>query len=108
MATLVHNGAAIDYTPGAAVSAGDVVVLGDIVGVAPRDIAANALGSLQVAGVFEFPKASATVIAVGAKVYWNAAGSVATVTNTDKFCGHAVAAAGNGATAVRVLLDRVN
>jgi predicted RecA/RadA family phage recombinase len=108
MASFVHNGAALDYTPGSAVSAGDVVVVGDIVGIAPRDIAASELGAIQVAGVFEFPKASATVVAAGAKVYWSAGSGLATVTNTDKFCGHAVAAAGNGATVVRVLLDRAN
>ena len=57
-AEFVHEGNAIDYTPGADVSAGDVVVQGDLVGVAKRDISANTLGALAVAGVFDFPKAA--------------------------------------------------
>lgn len=108
MASLISNGYALDHTPAAAVAAGDVIVVGDIVGVAPRDIAANELGSIQIAGVFAMPKASGTNIAAGAKVYWNASSKIATVTNTDKFCGHAVAAAGSGTVEVAVLLDRVN
>ena len=37
-ATYVHAGSSVDYTPVAAVAAGDVVVLGDLVGVAKRPI----------------------------------------------------------------------
>lgn len=108
MAQLISSGKSIDYTPTSSVTAGDVVVVGDIVGVAARDIAANELGSLAVYGLYAFPKASATTFAAGAKVYWNAGTGKATTTNTDKFCGHAVAAAGSGGLEVQVLLDRVN
>lgn len=108
MAQFISSGKSLDYTPTADVAAGDVVVIGDIVAVAPRDIPANALGSVQTYGVFEFEKASSTTFAAGAKVYFNAGTGRATSTNTDKFCGHAVAAAASGSTAVQVLLDRVN
>ena len=57
-AVFVHDGSSIDYTPGAAVAAGDVVVQGDLVGVAKLDIPANVLGALAVTGVFDFPKAT--------------------------------------------------
>ncbi|MFQ3588264.1 MAG: capsid cement protein, partial [Fimbriimonadaceae bacterium] len=40
-AVFVHDGECIDYTPGAAVAAGDVVVQGDLIGVAKQPIAAN-------------------------------------------------------------------
>ena len=53
-ATFVHDGASIDYTPGSAVAAGDVIVQGELIGVARTPIAANALGSLAVDGVFDF------------------------------------------------------
>jgi len=43
-ATFIHDGNAIDYTPGSDVSAGDVVVQGELVGVTKRDIPANTLG----------------------------------------------------------------
>lgn len=43
----VHDGDAIDYTPGADVASGDVVVQGELVGVAKLDIKANKLGPLD-------------------------------------------------------------
>ncbi len=51
IATFVHDGNAIDYTPGAAVAAGAVVVQGELIGVAKTAIAANVLGALAVSGV---------------------------------------------------------
>ena len=62
-AIYVQPGNAIDYTPTADVAAGDVVVLGTIIGVASYDIAANTLGALNVSGVFDMPKASGAVTA---------------------------------------------
>ncbi len=64
---------AIDYTPAAAVTGGDVVVLTGIVGIAPSDIAANDKGSLQTSGLFRVPKTTAAQVR-GLPVYWNATG----------------------------------
>ena len=64
---------AIDYTPAAAVTGGDVVVLTGIVGIAPNDIAANDKGSLQTSGLFRVPKTTAAQVR-GLPVYWNATG----------------------------------
>ena len=61
-ATFIHDGRSIDYTPGADVSAGDVVVQNDLVGIAKLDIASGVLGALAVTGVFDLPK---TVAATG-------------------------------------------
>jgi predicted RecA/RadA family phage recombinase len=108
-ATFVQEGSAVDYTPSAAVAAGDVVVQGDLVGVAPRPIAANTLGSLAVAGVFEFPKAAGagTAIAAGKKVYWDATNHVATETaQGNTLMGKTVAATVDADTAVRVRLSQ--
>ena len=73
-ATFVHDGKSIDYTPGADVSAGDVVVQNDLVGIAKLDIASGALGALAVTGVFDVPKTAGVgeAIAAGAKVTLNA------------------------------------
>ena len=57
-AQFVHDGKSIDYTPSADVTAGDVVVQEDLVGVAKFDIASGVLGALAVEGVFDFPKAT--------------------------------------------------
>lgn len=64
---------AIDYTPSAAVTGGDVVVLNGIVGIAPNDIAASDKGSLQTEGIFKVPKTTAAQVR-GLPVYWNSTG----------------------------------
>ena len=67
------DGNTIDYTPGSAVTAGDVVVLGSIVGIATQDIAASVKGSLSLDGVFFVPKITG-VNAVGTLIYWDPTG----------------------------------
>ncbi len=106
-ATYVQSGDMVDYTPTSDVSAGDIVVQNDLVGVALRDIEANTLGALAVRGVFDFPKdtGSGSAITAGAKVYWDAANKVATATaGSNKLIGKAVAAADADDETVRVLL----
>ena len=106
-ATYVQRGDSIDYTPGGDISAGDVVVQNDLVGVAKKDISANALGALAVVGVFDFPKAtgSGEAISAGAVVYWDSGNSVMTATSdSNTEAGHAIADAADADTTVRVRL----
>lgn len=110
-ATYAHEGVAIDYTPGSAVAAGDVVVQGELVGIAKLPIAAGAAGALAVAGVFDFAKATGggTAITAGAMVYWDAGAQVATTSTgqgANKLLGKCVRAASNSDTTVRVLLSQ--
>lgn len=77
MASYVQDGDLLDYTPGSAVAAGDVVVIGSLVGVAPRPIAANALGSLAIEGVFSLPCATGATGAQGSAINWYATSGVA-------------------------------
>ncbi|MBN2560627.1 MAG: DUF2190 family protein [Phycisphaerae bacterium] len=111
VATYVHDGNTIDYTPGADVAAGDVVVQGDLVGVAKTPIAANALGALAVTGVFDFPKATGggTAITAGATVYWDVADSEAKTddeSGANKLIGKTVKAAADADATVRVRLSQ--
>lgn len=113
MATVrfVHDGDAIDYTPSSAVAAGDVVVQGELLGVAKQPIAANALGALAIKGVFDFPKASGvgSAITVGSNAYWDVAESVAKTddeSGANKLIGKTVKAAGDDDTTVRVRLNQ--
>lgn len=111
VATFVHTGTAIDYTPGSAVAAGDVVVQGDLIGVAKRPIAANELGALSVEGVFDVPKATgvATAIAAGASVYWDVADGEAKTDDeagANKLLGKTIKAASDNDTTVRVRLTQ--
>lgn len=110
-ATFIQDGTAIDYTPGSAVSAGDVVVQGDLIGIAKRPIAANELGALSIEGVFDLPKATGvgTGIAVGATVYWDVADSEAKTdseTGANKLLGKTILAAGDNDATVRVRLSQ--
>jgi predicted RecA/RadA family phage recombinase len=115
-AVFVQEGSEVDYTPGANVAAGAVVVQSTLVGVAKRPIAANTLGSLSIRGLFDAAKA-AVAFTAGAAVYWDedgnpvggeASSGAATTTRTDNtFMGFAVGAAGETATTVRVALRSV-
>lgn len=112
-ATRHSQGCAVDYTPGSAVTGGNVVVQNSLVGVAPNDIAANALGALEVDGIFDVVKETGAINA-GNAVYWKAAGDpvggaagtgAASGTSTgNTFTGYAVKTAASGDATVRVLL----
>ncbi len=108
-ATYVSKGDTIDYTPGADVAAGDVVVISGtnskIVGVALSDIKSGKQGAVAVSGVFEFVKASADVIDIGEKVYWHTTNlNVTEVATGAVLLGNAVETKGNGATTIKVRL----
>jgi len=110
-AQFLHDGKSIDYTPGADVSAGDVVVQNDLIGIAKLDIASGALGALAVTGVFDLPKATGVgeAIGAGAKVYWDAGNTVATTdpaAGANKYLGKTVRAAGDDDATVRVRLEQ--
>jgi len=110
-ARFIQNGNSIDYTPGADVSAGDVVVQGDLLGITKLDIAAGALGALAVTGVFDVPKTAGVgeAIAAGVKVYWDVADGVAkedAEAGANKYLGKTVLAAGDDDATVRVRLEQ--
>lgn len=109
-AKYIESGRTIPYTPSSAVSAGDVVVLGDLVCVATRDIAANELGALDCEGVFEFPKFTNSgddSMDQGTVVYWDTSDLVITATQGSfKQAGHVFVDAADGGATVRVKLGR--
>ena len=71
----------VDYTAGATISSGDVVVLGATdakkvrVGVALDDIANGSIGAVAITGCFKLAKVSAGVIAQGDSVNWDSSAS---------------------------------
>ena len=110
----VQAGNVIDYTAGANISAGDVVVIGNIIGVAINDIANGATGSVATRGVFTVPKVSGAVIAQGESLVWDVSAgkfddNQATMAEGDIFGAAACAweAAGNGVTSFDVYLTGV-
>ena len=105
-ANYIQRGEALDYTNGTAnpIGAGDVVVMGRLVGVAGCDIPVGATGSLHVMGVFAFPKGAAP-IAAGTAMGWDVTAGQATEGGGLPL-GYATDAADAADAAVTVLLDR--
>ena len=87
-AQLSHGGPTmVDYTPGAAVVAGKVIVTADTVRIAHLDIAANTLGSLAAVGG-SYTVFGDAAIAADKKVWWNAAaGQITETASTHKVFG---------------------
>lgn len=113
-ATYRAPGKTVDYTPGSAVTAGDVVVTDNRVGIALSDIAASTLGALAACGLFAIVKVTGA-IADGADVFWDADGDplggtagsgAATTQPIGPYLGTVVGAAGATATTADVLFQQ--
>ena len=107
IARYVHRGEIIDFTPAADVAAGNVVVIGSIVGITKLDIKAGTLGALALVGIYDIVKATGdgTAIARGAKVYWDAAAQKATTVSAgNSYLGEAIVAASATDVTVRIRL----
>ena len=103
----VSDGLSIDYTPTVAVAAGDVIVQGDLVGVACRPLAANEPGALAVTGVFDFAKATNVAYTMGTILYWDDTNNIVTTTATgNKQLGKVVRAAATTDPTVRVRMTQ--
>lgn len=99
---------------GSAVASGQVVKVGQTLGVALVDIANGASGSVAISGVFVVPKSSAAIIAQGDPVMWDvSAGNFdaksATPATGDVSGGSVTAfeAAGNGTTSFRARFNGI-
>lgn len=105
-----QEGDFVDYTPSSAdVSAGDVVVQSNLVGVATADIDydTSQKGSLRIRGIVKGPKTSGTSTSIdaGDLVYWDATNSVFTETaESNTAAGVAAETAADSATTIKVFL----
>jgi len=107
MKNYVQEGKTITVTAPAAVTSGQLVVVGSIVGVAGFDAALGADVEVVTQGVFELPKIATDVINQGDKLYWDSGQAKLTKTagtGSKPMVGVATAAAGNGVIAVNCLL----
>ncbi len=75
-----QRGETLDYTAEEAVVNGQVVSLGNRIGVAGNDIAEGATGALHVTGVYIMDKKASEKITMGAPVYYDAAADEITAT----------------------------
>lgn len=105
MKNYVQAGVNLTLPAPAAIISGDVVVVGDIRGVAAGDAAIGEDCDVVTEGVFELPKVAADEFALGDLVYWDAATKVVTSTATDNTkIGVAVTIAAVASSAVHVKL----
>ena len=100
-AKYVQRGDSVDFRPDADMEAGEIVRLGNLIGITKIPIQAGALGAVSVTGVFDVVKPSGITFFIGESVYW-ANGSAS---KTGTFLGMAIAPAGTAADTVRTLLN---
>ncbi len=106
MKNFVQSGDTLPLAAPAALTSGDVVVVGAIVGVATTNAAAGTNFMCAIRGVFDLPKASGVAFAPGDKVYFDSAAKLVTSTATNNVrLGAAVLPAIGSATTARVHLD---
>lgn len=98
-----EDGDLLDYTPSADVGAGQVVVMGELVSIAPRPIASGKLGAVIVEGVAYLPCATGATGAQGSVVFYSTATGANSTTGT--YAGKLAADRAATDTQVRVLLN---
>lgn len=103
----VQEGKVMTWTngTGSAVVAGQVVIVGFLVGIALGDIASGASGELALEEVWEVTKDATLAISQGADVFWDATNSKATPAAVGLLMGQAFVAAAQAATTVKVRLS---
>lgn len=97
-----QKGYLIDHTPTSNVSAGQVVRIGSMVGVAPRPIAAGELGVVAIGGVWEMDKATGADVTSGSVAYLHAASGKVTGTRDTWAVGYFTATGLDAATTAKV------
>lgn len=105
MKNYIQPGNTLTLTAPANVTGGQIVTVGNIVGVAAGDAASGADFDLVTVGVFDLPKVGAQAITVGATVYVDDDGLVTTTATDNVKLGVAVTAAANPSPSVNVRLS---
>lgn len=112
IATFSQKGNSLDFTPAAAVNAGQPVQLPDGRAAIPaNDIAAGIQGAADVCGVFKVTKATGIVILSGAEVWFDRSAGEAVLkpagggSDRDFFLGVAIGDAASAATLVTIALN---
>lgn len=114
MKNYIQPGKVIDFVAVAAVLSGQVVRVGQLLGVAAGNVASGETGQAHIEGVFEVPKVAGAVVAKGESLTWDASAAAfddnaATPAAGDVQGPAAVAfeAAGNGVLTIAVRLTGV-
>lgn len=104
--TKIQEGCVLTVTAPEAVTAGEIVAIGSLVGVALKAAAIGDAVEIDTEGVWDVKKATGVQISVGDLLYLIPASDAVNKTAEDQaFVGVAVAAAATAATTVRVKLN---
>lgn len=99
-----QRGDILDFTaPSGGYTSGQLVVVGELTGVANIDAAENEICAVSMEGVYTLPKGN-VAISAGAAVYSDAGADVNT-TNTDTLVGYAIETVASGDATVQVRLS---
>lgn len=112
-AVYIQKGESLDYknSTEAAIAAGDIVMLGSVMGVASCDIPVGAVGSMHVEGVYKLPKTSENAITMGTVVYYDGTGITEAANDGESeptaytAVGYAAADAATGDTEIAVKIN---
>ena len=107
MKNFIQNGAMITVpAPAGGSASGQGMIVGGLFGIAATTAQEGTSLEIATTGVYDLPKAPATVFALGDRVAWDDTAKVIAPPATGLYpVGVAVIAAGNGATTVRIRLD---
>lgn len=107
MRNFIQPGDTLDVVAPANVVSGQLVVIGNLSGVATTTALAGTTFALKTTGVFEMVKVTTEAWTVGIKIYWDATNLVATiVAGTNTLIGRASEPNANPSAVGRVLLSR--
>lgn len=109
MKNYIQNGDVVTVTaPNGGVVSGLGMIVGGLFGIAATTVPEGSTVEIATTGVYDLPKAPATVFALGDRVGWDdTAKAIAPPAAGLYPVGIAITAAGNGAVTVRVRLDGV-
>ena len=106
MKNQVQSGNNITVTAAADAISGDVVKIGNLIGVAATDAAIGDSLDLVTVGVFDLPKVAADTIAVGDAAYWRSSdGLITSTASGNSKIGIATTDAANPSGSVNVRLN---
>jgi len=106
-AVKLNSGETINHIPSSDVAAGDVILQGNLFGIALTAIPSGRLGSLAISGIFRITKLSTDNVTVGAVLYWDNTNKRVTLTaGGNTRIGLAVAASPSGQATADVLINR--
>lgn len=106
MKNKIQKGNVISVIAPYAVTSGQALQVGALVGVASNDAASGAPVEIDRQGVYTLAATTADVGTFGAKAYWdNTAKRITVTAGANALVGCLVAAKGNGETSATVLLD---